>query len=848
MGRHQDGRERAAQRLLRVLPLLPQTLVEPPQTRHFVRPQRPAIGSLRQAFHVDESELFGPLHRLLANGKAGANPLEEAVDQVEGRIRLLGRHLPIDELDVQLPEIDSLELREKRVLDQERIVLPKKIETLVGQHVPLGSLEPDEAAQERLIALRDEVELAPEPIELVPFRPGQHLLDERLIVAEEPLDQVEAGRQATVVVYVDVPIRKRGTEPFARRDEVLRRLALGANQELDAGSGLRLRTFAERRLKMVRRLGRSLRVQLAFDEQMFPLERQDGRCRQRDLQHAGRLHGERIGIEFAAVGMLAESEPFRDFRGLSFQHGPQRLLTLVFDFLLVLVREDRVRLREDGSRHRHRTGRRIFEREIDAKVERRLGRIHSLFRLQPPELEELPRLHIAGVELVASGRHLGSQGEVTDRPAAGVGDDQFRLALAELLLGEGDESFELAHLLRDVDRVLRRGQGVPSQPKLLQVARACFRLAERPGNEREIRPAQLAPFGPGLQGRAALGLAAMAVAPGGFDIIADADRMGPVEVEDRLLGQLLALVVGRHRKRRERDPARLQNEVLGDELGRAEILVEQRRRHAESFAGVVEPLAAGRVDRKLRRRPDGHAGEIADRPIVFGVRQPTGRDESRVPRVLLRLDEQDRLDPFDGRIAFFQRRLQLVAGRHLPLADELDDFMPAAEVARDIPVPRVAAEIQVPLVLLAVVATLAVFRGERLDSILIDVGSRRCRERNDERRQQHAAHRAAVHCPSIHDSVSDKGSRPASIRRWQSSCLRSPRCETGRSPWEVRSAGRKQLGPCRHRTGREAQLKEYPSDRTDATEIRAYRTGGPSPCLMPLTRSAWDASRRGFPP
>ena len=125
--------------LLFALALLPQSLVKPTQPCRLVGPQRSAIGPLCQSFQIEECRSLDSLERLLANGDARPNPLEEAVNQIVGRIRLLGLHFPIDELDAHFPQVDPLELRQERFLDQQRIVFAEEIETLVGQHVPLGA-------------------------------------------------------------------------------------------------------------------------------------------------------------------------------------------------------------------------------------------------------------------------------------------------------------------------------------------------------------------------------------------------------------------------------------------------------------------------------------------------------------------------------------------------------------------------------------------------------------------------------------------------------------------------------------------------------------------------------------
>ena len=93
--------------------------------------------------------------------------------------------------------------------------------------------------------------------------------------------------------------------------------------------------------------------------------------------------------------------------------------------------------------------------------------------------------------------------------------------------------------------------------------------------------------------------------------------------------------------------------------------------------------------------------------------------------MLLRLDEQDRLNCADDRMALLQRRLNLVvARRHHALANELDDAVPAPEIARDIAVLGESREVQFPLGLFLVVAGVAIFLRERFDLLLKHVRPR----------------------------------------------------------------------------------------------------------------------------
>ena len=78
-------------------------------------------------------------------------------------------------------------------------------------------------------------------------------------------------------------------------------------------------------------------------------------------------------------------------------------------------------------------------------------------------------------------------------------------------------------------------------------------------------------------------------------------------------------------------------------LGRVEILVEQCRRNIREGLGRVGEALAGRPIRgEFARRPQGHAGQVADGAVVLGVAQPAERDVSRVAGPGVRQDVGDR--------------------------------------------------------------------------------------------------------------------------------------------------------------------------------------------------------------
>ena len=81
-------------------------------------------------------------------------------------------------------------------------------------------------------------------------------------------------------------------------------------------------------------------------------------------------------------------------------------------------------------------------------------------------------------------------------------------------------------------------------------------------------------------------------------------------------------------------PSRLQDHVVRDLARRLQVFVQQRRRHRERFAGVVEARRVGGIDGELARRAEVDAGEIADGVVVLRVAQPPRQDDARIAGVL----------------------------------------------------------------------------------------------------------------------------------------------------------------------------------------------------------------------
>ena len=77
-------------------------------------------------------------------------------------------------------------------------------------------------------------------------------------------------------------------------------------------------------------------------------------------------------------------------------------------------------------------------------------------------------------------------------------------------------------------------------------------------------------------------------------------------------------------------PVGLQHQVVGHLARGLQVFLQQRRRHRQRLAGVVEAGRVGGIDRELARGPDVDAGQVANRVVVFGVAQPPGQHDAGI--------------------------------------------------------------------------------------------------------------------------------------------------------------------------------------------------------------------------
>ena len=166
----------------------------------------------------------------------------------------------------------------------------------------------------------------------------------------------------------------------------------------------------------------------------------------------------------------------------------------------------------------------------------------------------------------------------------------------------------------------------------------------------------------------------MLEAPGRLEIVRVIGGLALVEIDDPLDGVLLAVRLDQHRMRREVEPVGREHHVIRHFARGLQILVQQRGRHGQRLAGVVEAGGVGRVDGKLARGTHVDAGQVADGVVVLGVAQPARQHQSGIARVLSRLARAHRLDPVDHLLAGFGGRLFYRSRRHL-LRRELLEHM-----------------------------------------------------------------------------------------------------------------------------------------------------------------------------
>ena len=228
-----------------------------------------------------------------------------------------------------------------------------------------------------------------------------------------------------------------------------------------------------------------------------------------------------------------------------------------------------------------------------------------------------------------------------------AGEDQSRVP------AHADDEF--AHAVRTVaDEValigFRHRQRAPHRLQLCERPDIFLRL-ERAPDRRQILCAALGHLhlggDVGERGARFTEHRPMLVDPRGPEVIGVIGVLTIVEIDDLLDAVLIPIGLDEHLIRCERESVRVEEHVIRYAPRRLQVLGQERRRHRQRLAGVVEPRLVGGIDGKLARRTHVDAGQIADRVVVFRIAQPACEDNARIAVVFARLGRPRRLDPVD---------------------------------------------------------------------------------------------------------------------------------------------------------------------------------------------------------
>ncbi len=132
--------------------------------------------------------------------------------------------------------------------------------------------------------------------------------------------------------------------------------------------------------------------------------------------------------------------------------------------------------------------------------------------------------------------------------------------------------------------------------------------------------------------------------------------------------------------RREDESIGREDHVIRHFARGLQVLVQQRGRHGQGFAGVIEAGRIGRIHRKLPGGTDVHARQVADRVVVLGVAEPAGQHQAGIACILGRLTRAHGPDPENHLLTGVRRRLFCLLWRHLLGRKFLKDQTPVRNV------------------------------------------------------------------------------------------------------------------------------------------------------------------------
>ena len=206
-------------------------------------------------------------------------------------------------------------------------------------------------------------------------------------------------------------------------------------------------------------------------------------------------------------------------------------------------------------------------------------------------------------------------------------------------------------------------------------------------------------------------------APCGLKVIRVIGGLALVEVHDPLDRILFAIRLDQHGVRSEVEPIGRKDHAIPHFARRLQVLIQQRRRHGQRFAGVVETRRVGGIHGELPRGADVHASQVPDGVVVFRVAQPARQHGPRIARILPRLIRAHGLDPIDHLLADFRRRLRKLLGRHLFRRKLLEDACPSGMILNYGRHGGVSPEIELGRGRIAAMASDAILRDKRLNGL-----------------------------------------------------------------------------------------------------------------------------------
>ena len=160
-----------------------------------------------------------------------------------------------------------------------------------------------------------------------------------------------------------------------------------------------------------------------------------------------------------------------------------------------------------------------------------------------------------------------------------------------------------------------------------------------------------------------------------------------------------------------------EDHVIGHFARGLQILIEERGRHGQRLAGVVEAGGVGGIDGELAGGAHVDAGEVADGVVVLGVAEAARQHGTGIAGVLARFGGADVTDPVDDGLASFGGRLLDAFGRHLTGGQFLEYEIPAGVIVEDGGDGGIRAEVELGGRIGAAVASDAIGGDEGFDGL-----------------------------------------------------------------------------------------------------------------------------------